>query len=317
MSELKANRAYRVTKPIDVPSGPRPNVGDVVYLESFSNGQGKMVFSTPENHVYRLPVTSAASSGLILAKFVTLPEKLKIRYRINADGKRVSFDKGQVFEVVDPSSALPVGTRMLCTTGGKDAMFSYVDHMNMGNTWQPTARDMMLLAPVEPVIDSTSEIRVSLGYSSNVYAGCRPVFQGSIALGEHKLAVERKTMTGSCVVYEKTPGALPLIESVLRENLGSCAEAKSASPRTLIEAFVQFAIFDAGARTFGQAADRLSSLINNDNLSTAMKLESRAARSNDDKRLSAHSTSHASSNTPDHKRGAYRKILQQQYGFRG
>tara|TARA_R110001592_G_scaffold29089_16_gene105882 strand:- start:268 stop:1218 length:951 start_codon:yes stop_codon:yes gene_type:complete len=316
MSELKPFRAYRITKPVNVPSGPRPNVGDVVYIESFSNGHGKMVFSTAEEHVYRLPVSSSASNGLVLAKFITLPEKLKTRYRINSDGKRMTFNKGQVFQVVDQSSSLTMGTPLLCTTGGDDAMFSYVDKNGMGNTWQPRIKEMLRLAPMEAVVDSTSGIKVSLDYVKNNFAGCRPTFQGKLVFGEHMLSVVRKSQSGKCSVQEVSPGALPAIESLLRENLGSCSEAKMADAKTVIEAFVHFSLFDAGARTFGEAADRLTNLIKFDDQANQTKLAGRKSQSVPDLLGSQSNNSHHNNRrSPDHKRGTYRKLLQQQFGF--
>ena len=115
MSKLTANRAYRVTRDFDV-AGFKPAVDSVVYLESVFKGKATIVFVGGASQLFRLKLSEGEMAyKSVLAKFITLPDQLKTKYMIDANGQRVRFelsDRGAKAQQLQRPSLLQVDVRL-------------------------------------------------------------------------------------------------------------------------------------------------------------------------------------------------------------
>ena len=313
MSKLTANRAYRVTKDFDV-AGFKPAVDSVVYLESAFKGKATIVFAGGASQLFRLKLSeSELAYKAVLAKFITLPDQLKVKYLIDANGQRVRFDRGNIYEVPNATLSLPSGTKMRCIIGGQTPLMAYVDLNGTAKEWEPRNTELMKLKRIDPVPDTTAEIKLDVKEIKNAFPGCRPAFTAQVSFGSYEISLSRKPNSSTVAIKEVLPGSQAAIETILRENLGRSTAAKSASSAEIIEAFVSFRQFDCGVVTFESAVDRLVRLFKDENKHSASVAAQKAVQ----KELDAQNQGTTSRNgRPDNKGGAYRKLLQSQYGFR-
>ncbi|WP_417546458.1 hypothetical protein [Marinobacter sp.] len=311
MGGLIQDRAYRVTKPFNI-KGPSPTVDSVLYVESSRSGSAKLVFSSPAGHLFRLRLNeSEIVNKLTLAKFVTLPPALRAKFHINDEGQRLHFRKGSIFAVTGDNMTVANGTRMLCIEGGKQPLMSYVNSAGKALHWEPKDSELVKLARADGVYDSTHSVVVDTHWMKNAFPGHRPVFSATLRHEGHELNVSRKSDNQTDIlVIEGTPGAKNGIGCIIRENLGTATASKNCTFNELIEAFVQFKTFEYGVCSFEKAVDRLVSSNREDN---RLITEQATRRQKEKEQAPESNTTGTVLAAQNRKRGAYWKLIQQQY----
>jgi len=253
---IKAQRAYRTIKSIELPyNGGVIEAGTYMYCEKirYRSGLAQMVYLCGDNvMILKMPMDMAASH-LIFAKFIHMPERLRTRFGIRADGTRARILKGQVYTLTDElevnGQVIAPGTPFLCIKGGERPHLSYARSNGVLDYLEAVPSACVLLNEASPIaeVEALQSMVATIHEATYQNVGERPVFSATIELDGKMIIVERTSKFGSTRYREMQSGAAAEIITRLQQ----VAPVK-CDPLVLLESYVLYTLFGKGAGNFIQ-----------------------------------------------------------------
>lgn len=252
---IKADRAYRTIKAIELSGGNVIESGTYLYCEKikYRSAVGQFAYMSGDDVMILNISLKMACTHLIFAKFIQLPERLRGRFAIRDDGTRANISKGKVYALTEElkmnGHVLAPGTPFLCLKGGTrpqlsvvrpDGVIDYCEINSLAclklNEINPIEEMVALQSLVPTIVDATYQ-----------NLGERPVFSASIVLDGKTLIIERTSKYGATRYRELHEGAAASIIALLRQ-----AVPATCTSVVLLESYVLYALFCKGAGNFAQ-----------------------------------------------------------------
>lgn len=252
---IKAQRAYRTIKAIELPTGKVIASGTYMYCDkiNYRSGLAQMAYLSGDDMMMLKVPLAVASTHLVFAKFIYLPERLRIRFGIRPDGTRAKISKGKVYALMDElrvnGQVIAPGTPFLCIKGGERPHLSYARPDGVLDYLEAVPSACVMLNEVHPV----EEVSALQGLVPTIFdatyqnVGERPVFSASITLDGKEIIVERTSKHGATRYRELHEGAAAGIIDALQK-----VAPASCDPAVLLESYVLYALFGKGAGNFVQ-----------------------------------------------------------------